>query len=185
MSGGCRQNYRQKALHRNPEERRLLRELHDYAAYPDDSSEKTSLPRCIHTGTAGVGLELLHPPDATSRNIAAHLFRHVIHTIDQVGSPKPRLMFGSTGTAVALAAYIAATGSDPGPIESEQLLDATARMAPPDTAHLPVGEQVSDAYVPGPVAKPELARDPQRGTGLIRTRRRSSTHGFAGAVLGE
>ncbi|GAA2786733.1 hypothetical protein GCM10010470_21340 [Saccharopolyspora taberi] len=107
-------------------ENQLLQRLHDYAFAVDD--DRPPAPICVQAGATGIILELLHHNDDTSRAARACLLKRVRRTLERVELPAPGLMFGATGTAVALA-LLSRSGDGTN--------ELVARLAPPDPGLLP------------------------------------------------
>ncbi|MCA2220064.1 class IV lanthionine synthetase LanL [Nonomuraea aurantiaca] len=162
---------------------------------PADSRTSSPPVTNVYGGSAGVGMELLHHPEA--KTVAADLARWTARVMPPTALP-PALYFGRTGTALFLAAArLTAVPElpDPGPIvlEGEQRADQAHGVAgigtghlslaalEQDPRHLEVAAECARRLVSGEVTDSEDAVAPaQAGSGV--NVEMAFAHGAAGCA---
>ncbi|TDC97553.1 hypothetical protein E1292_36915 [Nonomuraea deserti] len=151
-------------------------------AAPEDARRESPPVTNVYGGCAGVGMELLHHPEA--RAVAADLARWTSRVMPPAKLP-PSLYFGRTGTALFLtAARLAAApelgAPDPVTIDGPQRADqahgvagigsghlALAALDPGDARHLRIAAECARLLVTGQVTRSEDAVAPaQPGSGV-------------------
>ncbi|MFC5160118.1 class IV lanthionine synthetase LanL [Nonomuraea angiospora] len=151
-------------------------------AAPEDARRESPPVTNVYGGSAGVGMELLHHPEAKA--VAADLARWTARVMPPAKLP-PSLYFGRTGTALFLAAARLSAAPDlaaPAPvtIDGPQRADqahgvagigsghlALAALDPADARHLRIAAECARLLIAGEVTRSQDAVAPaQPGSGV-------------------